>query len=102
MKFNEDLRKYVPAQQLWKESGGDLDFTYDHATYWPALNAECDKRRAAYKQRWIEAGKKIGEYEEYLRGGQQKPINGLLTEVEKTTDGVKVGDETVDIGALKV
>ena len=102
MKFNEDLRKYVPPQQLQKANGGDLNFEYDHKLYWPALNAECDRRRAAYKQRWIDAGKKIGEYEEYLRGGSQKCIRDMLGEAEKDGEGVKVGDETIDIGKLKV
>lgn len=102
MKFNEDLRKYVPPQQLWKAHGGDLQFEYDHAQYWPALNAECDKRRAAYKQRWIEAGKQIGEYEEYLRGGNVKSVKPVGGASEHTTNGVQVGDETVDIGSLKV
>ncbi|GAB7356617.1 hypothetical protein MBLNU459_g7339t1 [Dothideomycetes sp. NU459] len=102
MKFNEDLRKYVPTQQLWKAYGGELDFEYDHKLYWPALTEECTNRRVAYKQRWEEAGKKVGEYEEYLRGGEQKCIRDILEEAEKSTDGVKVGDEEVDIGSLKV
>lgn len=102
MKFNEDLRKYVPTQQLWKNYGGELDFEYDHKLYWPALNDECANRRAAYKQRWEEAGKKIGEYEEYLRGGNQKCIRDILDEAEKTTEGVTIDGENVDIGNLKV
>ncbi|KAL1296569.1 hypothetical protein AAFC00_000067 [Neodothiora populina] len=100
MKFNEDLRKYVPPEQLWKESGGDLEFEYDHAKYWPALNAECDKRRAAYKQRWVEAGQKIGEYEEYLRGGDHKPLRDIVVEAEKATAAAE--DGTPDIAQLKV
>lgn len=99
MKFNEDLRKFVPAQQLWSNAGGDLQFEYDHAQYWPALNAECDKRRAAYKQRWVEAGQKIGEYEEYLRGGHQKPLGQIVDEAHKA---VSLEGETPDIASLKV
>lgn len=99
MKFNEDLKKYVPVKQLWKTHGGEMDFEYEHKLYWPALNEECAKRRAARKQRWIEGGKRIGEYEEYLKGGSQKSIGD---EAEKTTNGVMIGDEQVDIGKLKV
>lgn len=102
MKFNEDLKKYVPTQQLWKDYGGELNFDYDHKAYWPALNKECDRRREAFKQRWIEAGKQIGEYEDYLRGGEQKCLRDLSGETEKHSEGVKVSDETPDIASLKV
>jgi len=102
MKFNESSRSYVPTEQLWKQYGGDLDFEYDHNAYWPALDAETKKRRTAYKQRWIAGGKRIGEYEEYLRGGNQKSIVQLLDEAEKSTDGVKVDGTAIDIGKLKV
>lgn len=102
MKFNENLRQFVPAEQLWKQYGGDLEFDYNHNTYWPALEAETNRRREAYKQRWIAAGKRIGEYEEYLRGGDQKSIQQLLEEVEKSPETVHVDGTEVDIGKLKV
>jgi hypothetical protein len=69
LKFNEDLRQHVPAGQLLKETGGDVEFEYDHSVYWPTLNKLADQRRAEYRQRWIDGGKMIGEYENYLRGG---------------------------------
>ncbi|EME47522.1 hypothetical protein DOTSEDRAFT_69465 [Dothistroma septosporum NZE10] len=74
MKFNEDLRKYIPVEQLWKDDGGELDFEYDHAIYWPAFDEECKRRRDAYRKRWEEAGQRIGEYEEYLRGGNHPSL----------------------------
>jgi hypothetical protein len=69
LKFNEDIRQYVPPEQLWKEFGGDVDFEYDHATYWPALLKACEERRAERKARWEKAGKQYGESETYLKGG---------------------------------
>ncbi|EME85470.1 uncharacterized protein MYCFIDRAFT_150569 [Pseudocercospora fijiensis CIRAD86] len=69
MKFNEDMTAYVPKTQLWDEHGGDVKFEYDHAVYWPAFDEACTTRREAYKRRWEEGGKRIGEYEDYLRGG---------------------------------
>lgn len=69
LKFNEDLRKHVPPSQLLKEAGGDVEFEYDHSQYWPALNKLADQRRAEYHRRWVDGGKVIGEYENYLRGG---------------------------------
>lgn len=90
MKFNENLTKYVPKEQLWNAYGGLLDFEYDHTTYWKALDAECAERRELYKARWVAAGKHIGEYEEYLRGGQvaslkqaPAPVDGLADNVQK-------------------
>ena len=84
--FNQDLRKYVPPSQLDKAYGGDADFEYVHSTYWPALCKMCDERRAEYTERWVRAGKKIGQYEAYLRGGDQKPLVDVQKEVDDATD----------------
>ncbi|GES59746.1 CRAL/TRIO domain protein [Aspergillus terreus] len=69
LKFNEDLREHVPASQLMKAMGGDVEFRYDHSIYWPALNQLADQRRAAYRERWIQGGKRVGEFENYLKTG---------------------------------
>ncbi|TKA29231.1 hypothetical protein B0A50_03741 [Salinomyces thailandicus] len=101
MKFNEDMKQYVPAAQLWKAyQGGELNFEYDHAAYWPALAAETDKRRSAYRERWEKAGKRIGESEEYLRGGACPP----LAEVERKVSGEKnpVGEKDADLATAGV
>jgi hypothetical protein len=69
--FNENMRQYVPEEQLWTEFGGTLEFEYDHATYWPALQKLCTERREARMQRWIAGGSQFGEFEEYLAGGTE-------------------------------
>lgn len=79
IKFNEDMKIYVPREQLMKEANGDVNFEYDHKVYWPALTKLSEMKRQAYRERWIAAGKRVGEYELYLRGGEQKP----LVEVEQ-------------------
>ncbi|OQE27415.1 hypothetical protein PENSTE_c004G02559 [Penicillium steckii] len=68
LKFNEDLRQHVPPGQLLKSVGGDVEFKYDHASYWPALNKLADHRRAAFRERWVRGGQQIGEIENYLKG----------------------------------
>lgn len=83
IKFNESMNLYVPKEQLMKESSGDVEFEYDHTSYWPALNKTCDARRAAYKARWERAGKRIGESEAYLRGGDAKSV----AEEQSAADG---------------
>lgn len=80
LKFNEDLRQHVPPEHLLKSVGGDVEFKYDHATYWPAFNSLADQRREAYRERWIQGGKQIGEIENYLKGEN-------IPSVSQTTNG---------------
>lgn len=79
IKFNEDYGIHVPREQLMKEAGGEVEFEYDHGSYWSSLTGLAEAKREAYRKRWEAAGKRLGEYEVYLRGGEQKP----LVEVEK-------------------
>ena len=53
-----------------------MDFEYEHEVYWPALNELAAKRRAAMVERWETAGKKVGESEWYLRGGEKLDSEG--------------------------
>ncbi|GFF76675.1 CRAL-TRIO domain-containing protein C23B6.04c [Aspergillus lentulus] len=75
LKFNEDLRQHVPAGHLMKSVGGDVEFRYDHSIYWPALNQLADKRRNEYRQRWMQGGKRIGEFEHYLKTGTSPSLS---------------------------
>jgi hypothetical protein len=78
LKFNEDMKQYVPAEQLWSSDwNGDLDFEYDHETYWPALNELCKQKREQRLARWAAAGKAVGESEEYLSGGTDVSVTGF-------------------------
>ena len=95
IKFNEDMTKYVPGSQLLKECGGEVELKYDHSQYWPALTKLAEIRSNAYKERWISAGKKIGEREEYLRGGEgEKSLAETETKGEETA--AAIGTEVVD------
>lgn len=81
LKFNEDMKAYVPAEQLTTDfSAGELKFEYDHSVYWPALVKLCDQRQEEQKKRWVQGGSLIGESELYLRGGEPKGINGAVNE----------------------
>ncbi|RHZ66526.1 CRAL/TRIO domain protein [Aspergillus thermomutatus] len=75
LKFNEDLRQHVPAGHLMKSVGGDVEFRYDHSIYWPTLNQLAGKRRNEYRQRWIQGGKRIGEFEHYLKTGTSPSLS---------------------------
>ncbi|EED22910.1 CRAL/TRIO domain protein [Talaromyces stipitatus ATCC 10500] len=74
LKFNEDLREHVPPSQLLSSCGGDVQFEYDHSVYWPTLNKLADNRRQQMRERWVRAGRHIGESEFYLRGGTEKSL----------------------------
>ncbi|ROT38967.1 CRAL/TRIO domain-containing protein [Sodiomyces alkalinus F11] len=92
LKFNEDMRQYVPKEQLWAEfSDGSLEFEYDHSVYWPALVKLCEEKRASRTERWIAGGKHIGEYEDYLAGGR---ATGLAAEKGQSSAG---SDEKADV-----
>lgn len=82
LKFDENLRLFVPPEQLLKSYGGDLEFEYDHAVYWPALNALAAQRKQEQVERWIKGGKRVGELEGYLKGGDVK----CLSEEEKKVE----------------
>lgn len=72
------MRQHVPPQQLWNEFHGDLEFEYDHDTYWPALLQLCEERQAEQRERWIRAGKNLGESELYIKGGDTPSISSTV------------------------
>jgi hypothetical protein len=74
LKFNEDLRGHIPPAQLMRSAGGDVEFEYDHSVYWPALTQLADRRRHEYRERWIKGGRRVGEHENYLKGGTDKNL----------------------------
>ncbi|MCJ1363543.1 hypothetical protein MMC16_002650 [Acarospora aff. strigata] len=113
LKFNEDLRQHVPPSQLINTYGGEVDFRYDHASYWPALNKIANERRAAYRERWIRSGKRVGEHEGYLKGGSEKSLaetqsvgvpqtNGLGHLPEQSTSNGVVAPGSAPAAAVNV
>ncbi|KAG6006570.1 hypothetical protein E4U21_006868 [Claviceps maximensis] len=79
LKFNEDMKQFVPAEQLWSADwNGDMDFDYDHSVYWPALNEMCRLKRERRMARWTAAGGHIGESEDYLFGSTDVSVNGFV------------------------
>ncbi|AEO62998.1 uncharacterized protein THITE_2107833 [Thermothielavioides terrestris NRRL 8126] len=77
LKFNEDMAQYVPPEQMWTEfSSGRLEFEYDHAVYWPALQKMCAERREARWRRWVAGGRQVGESEDYLAGATETGVAG--------------------------
>lgn len=79
MKFNEPLTQHVPPSQLLTHYGGNVEFEYKHDLYWPALVSLAQRRQRDYRGRWEKAGKKIGEHEAFLRGGDVNSADGTLT-----------------------
>ncbi|KAF1957909.1 CRAL/TRIO domain-containing protein [Byssothecium circinans] len=109
IRYNEPLTSHVPSSQLMKNSGGEVDFAYDHSIYWPALDALAKERRAARTARWEKAGKLVGESEIYLWGGEEKSVdgkegelNGTAKEVEKegVPEAVKEADKAAAVAPV--
>ncbi|KAK3708308.1 Phosphatidylinositol transfer protein (PITP) [Vermiconidia calcicola] len=98
MKFNPKTRDFVPPDRLWKQQDGDLNFEYDHKVYWKGLEELTTARRKAMKTRWENAGKKIGEYEMYLRGGDHP---SLQQEIQAAVDASGASSQ-VDVVAEAV
>lgn len=70
MEFSPDMPAWVPKEQLPTDLGGDVALEYDHEVFWPALTALGESKRNEMKERWEKRGKKIGESEFYIRGGE--------------------------------
>jgi len=87
LKFNEALVNHVPATQLLTEFGGNVEFTYTHTAYWPALVALAAHRKAEMETRWRQNGMRIGESEQYLKQGFSQ---NLHNETAAATGAAKV------------
>lgn len=91
IKYNEPLIDHIPAAQLMKAAGGEVDFKYDHSIYWPALAKLAAERRQERTARWEKAEKLLGESEIYLWGGNEesigakKAVQGEVKTAEKAT-----------------
>jgi hypothetical protein len=98
--FNEDLRKHVPPEQLLKSVGGEVEFKYNHSIYWPALNQLTEQRRKEYRERWIDGGKRIGEYENFLKGGTSLSL--LRRQTGSNDLGEKMNNLALDTSQTEV
>jgi hypothetical protein len=96
MRYNEPLTDHIPASQLMKNAGGEVDFAYDHSVYWPALDALATQRRKEHKDRWEAAGKLIGESEIYLFGGDEKSIGGQESGNGTVAPGKPAGTDNLE------
>lgn len=67
--------------------GGDCDFEYDHAKYWPELVRIAGEKRAAYIKRWEAGGSQIGASEFELKGGKKSTslVDEATTQMQNLT-----------------
>jgi hypothetical protein len=93
LKFNENLREYVPPEQLYELFGGDCVFEYDHATFWPAYLKLASERREKYFNKWKTAGGGIGQSEWDLRADEEATPNPAGTVVQPLDQREEAEDE---------
>ncbi|MCJ1433256.1 hypothetical protein MMC27_002615 [Xylographa pallens] len=90
LKFNEPISQHVPPEQLLKTHGGEVEFLYKHDVYWPALNQLAGERKKKLEERWIKGGKRVGESEVYLKGGDEKSIGeSKVDTVDEVTEKIQ-------------
>jgi hypothetical protein len=77
-----------------KSVGGDVEFRYDHASYWPTLNQLADQRREAYRERWVQGGKQVGEFENYLKGENVPSLSQTQVEA-KASEQAWMGEHII-------
>lgn len=68
-----DATALIPASQLQKIFGGDINMEYDHKTYFPALTKLCMERKAANLERWRKYGNNLCGLDEAIIRGARVP-----------------------------
>lgn len=97
LKFNENLREYVPPEQLVELFGGDLHFEYEHETFWPEYLKLASERRERYFARWKAAGGGIGQSEWDLRAEKDTPVKMVATEEVNSEVPVSKGEDEIAV-----
>ena len=92
LKFNENLREYVPPEQLYDLFGGDCVFEYDHEKYWPEFLKLAIEKRETYMARWKAAGGDIGQSEWNIR------VNDSVFDTARESTGEEATGEKENAG----
>ncbi|EIN09807.1 CRAL/TRIO domain-containing protein [Punctularia strigosozonata HHB-11173 SS5] len=72
MKFNPAVVPdglFAPDMVMKAHWGGEREFEWEHAKYWPALVSMCEERRARWRERWRKLGGGVGVKEWEYKGG---------------------------------
>lgn len=86
MRFNPKVTQegLFTAENVWKEFGGDVEFKYDHETYWPHLIELAKTRREAQMARWREMGGTVGLKEWDMKEGDTQNTTEKPTATESS------------------
>ncbi|KAF8656203.1 hypothetical protein AX16_002639 [Volvariella volvacea WC 439] len=82
MRFNPNVVKdgvFSPDQVMSLWWGGNQNFEYDHAKYWPALVQLTESRTKAWFEKWKELGGTVGIKEWDYKGGSSAVIDSGAT-----------------------
>ncbi|GAA5961025.1 hypothetical protein JCM3765_006506 [Sporobolomyces pararoseus] len=88
-----DATSLIPPAQLQKIFGGEINFEYDHETYFPALTKLCMERKQENLKRWKQfGGGKCGIDEAVIKGAK-KPDGVSTTATTSETVEEKKGQD---------
>ncbi|BGP14593.1 hypothetical protein JCM10213_001941 [Rhodosporidiobolus nylandii] len=94
-----DATSLIPPSQLQTIFGGNVNMTYDHATYFPALTQLCAERKAANLERWKRYGGGVcGCDEAIIRGARapgEEPHSARGVEADVTGPGAAKAEHAV-------
>src|ERR1700736_3062773 len=86
LKVNEDLRQYVPPEQLYDVFGGDYVFEYDHDVAYPEFVKLALERKDKFFAKWKAAGGGIGQSELDIRAdGTEQVVKDTPAEAVTTS-----------------
>lgn len=82
--YDKPFPDFVPAQQLDRDFGGDVNFEYDHTKYWPQMTAMAAKKKSHYMSRFEKFGKLVGLSEVDLRSDNEELVHPPPTPTKKS------------------
>jgi hypothetical protein len=98
LKFNENLREYVPPEQLYELFGGDCIFEYDHKTFWPAYLKLAKERRDKFITKFRALGGEIGLSELEIRAADEVVAEAVTpaSQPQETVVAAKTEEKSAD------
>ncbi|GAA5976469.1 hypothetical protein JCM5350_001700 [Sporobolomyces pararoseus] len=98
-----DATSLIPPSQLQKIFGGQINFEYDHSTYFPALTKLCFERKKENLERWRKFGNgKCGIDEAVIKGAKNPDGSSTTTTSSEVLEEEKEKELTQGMAATSI